>query len=111
MRDIELYQQLLGLAEPWAVTRVELSLGEHRVDVYVEHPRRSRFGCPEAGCEHAELPVYDHSEQRRWRHLDSMQFFTFLHARPPRVACPTHGVRQVRLAWAGQPRRNPTHPG
>jgi transposase len=27
-------------------------------------------------------------------------FLTYLHARPPRVACPVHGVRQVRLPWA-----------
>jgi hypothetical protein len=26
LRDIELYQQLLGLAAPWTVTRVELSV-------------------------------------------------------------------------------------
>jgi transposase len=46
------------------------------------------------------LPLYDHAEERAWRHLDSCQFQTYLHARPPRVQCPTHGVRQVRLPWA-----------
>jgi transposase len=100
MRDIELYQRLLGLAEPWTVTRVELSIERRRVDVHVGHARGTRFACPEAGCEHAALPVYDHSEQRAWRHLDSLQFLTYLHARPPRVQCPIHGVRQVRLPWA-----------
>jgi len=35
-----------------------------------------------------------------WRHLDTCQYQTFLHARVPRVACPTHGVRQVRVPWA-----------
>jgi transposase len=53
--------------------------------------------CPDCG---AELPVYDHAEERAWRHLDSCQFKTFLHARPPRVRCAEHGVRQVRLPWA-----------
>src|SRR6266436_7502421 len=33
-------------------------------------------------------------------HLDSCQFLTYLHAQTPRVECPTHGVRQVRLPWA-----------
>jgi hypothetical protein len=47
VRDTQLYQQLLGLAEPWSVIRVELSMSQARVDVWVEHPRRSRFGCPE----------------------------------------------------------------
>lgn len=97
MRDTQLYQQLLGLAQPWSVTRVELSVAEARVDVWVEHPRRSRFGCPECG---AQLFVHDHAEERVWRHLDSCQFLTYLHGRPPRVDCPEHGVRQVRLPWA-----------
>jgi transposase len=35
-----------------------------------------------------------------WRHLDTCQYQTFLHARVPRVACPTHGVRQVAVPWA-----------
>jgi transposase len=100
MRDIELYQHLLGLADPWSVTRVELSLAQGRVDVWVDHPRRVRFACPQAGCDHASLPVRDHADEREWRHLDSMQFLTFLHARPPRVDCPDHGVAQVRLPWA-----------
>lgn len=38
--------------------------------------------------------------ERTWRHLDSCQFLTYLHARPPRVSCPEHGVRQVSLPWA-----------
>ena len=46
------------------------------------------------------LSVYDHSGERAWRHLDSCGFLTFLHASPPRVVCPEHGVRQVRLPWA-----------
>jgi transposase len=97
MRDTELYQQLLGLAPPWTVDRVELSVGDRRVDVWVDHPRGHRFACPE--CDR-ELAVYDHADERSWRHLDSCQFLTYLHARAPRVDCPEHGARQVRLPWA-----------
>ena len=97
MRDTELYRHLLGLLEPWEVSRVELSVQDQRVDVWAEHPKRTRFACPECG---TELAVYDHSEERSWRHLDSCQFLTFLHARPPRVECATHGVRRARLPWA-----------
>jgi transposase len=79
------------------VSRVELSVDGGRVDVWAEHPKRTRFTCP--GCD-LELPVYDHGEERSWRHLDSCAFLTYLHARPPRVECPTHGVRQVALPWA-----------
>ncbi len=97
MRDTELYRHLLGLVAPWEVERVELSAGDERVDVWVRHRDRTRFACPE--CDTA-LPVYDHSAERAWRHLDSCAFLTFLHASAPRVACPEHGVRQVRLPWA-----------
>jgi hypothetical protein len=38
MRDIELYQQILGLEEPWRVEEVELNIDEGRVDIHVEHP-------------------------------------------------------------------------
>jgi len=68
-----------------------------RVDVLVEHPRLRRFACPE--CDQV-LPVYDHAEKRAWCHLDSCAFLTYLHARHPRVECPTHGDRQVALPWA-----------
>ena len=43
MRDTELYRHLLGLVAPWEVSQVELSAEEGRVDVWVEHPRRTRF--------------------------------------------------------------------
>ena len=97
MRDTELYRQLLGLVEPWQVEGVELSVKGQKVDVFVGHAKGVHFACPECG---AELPVYDHSEERAWRHLGSCGFTTWLHARPPRVGCPAHGVRQVLLPWA-----------
>ena len=97
MRDTELYRHLLGLVAPWQVSRVELSVADGRVDVWAQHPRRTRFACPE--CER-KLAVYDHSEERAWRHLDSCGFLTYLHTGPPRVDCPDHGVLQVRLPWA-----------
>jgi transposase len=97
MESKELYRHLLGLQEPWTVARVDLDMAKQHVDVYVEHPRGTRFGCPECGQEYA---VYDHLAERVWRHLDSCQFLTYLHARPPRISCPEHGVRQARLPWA-----------
>jgi transposase len=97
MRDVELYRQLLGIEVPWKVERVELSVAEQRVDVVVSHAKGVRWPCPECG---TEISAYDHAEERAWRHLDSCGFITWLHARPPRVSCPAHGVRQVRLPWA-----------
>jgi len=47
-----------------------------------------------------DLSVYDHAPERAWRHLDTCQFKTFLHARIPRMECSTRGVRQVKVSWA-----------
>lgn len=97
MRDTDLYRHLLGVEDPWFVSEVQLDVTELRVDVWIEHPKGLQWPCPECG---AEGTLHDHAEERVWRHLDSCQFQTFLHARPPRVVCPEHEVRQVRLPWA-----------
>jgi transposase len=97
MQDTELYRHLLGIKKPWSVAKVELAVKEQRVDVFVEHKPGQEFACPE--CDR-KLGVYDHAEERTWRHLDSCHFATVLRARIPRVECPDHGVRQAKVPWA-----------
>jgi len=97
MRDTELYRYLMGIESPWTIARVDLDVKQQRVDVWAEHRRGTRWQCPE--CD-TDLATYDHAEERVWRHLDSCQFQTYLHARPPRVNCAKHGVKQVRVPWA-----------
>jgi len=97
VKDTELYRHLLGIEKPWNVARVELDVKEQQVNVFVEHKAGQEFTCPE--CER-KLGVYDHAEERSWRHLDSCQFATMLRARIPRVQCPEHGVRQASVPWA-----------
>src|SRR5690606_18506829 len=67
------------------------------VSVYAVHDKDATFSCPECG---SRCPLYDHDEERSWRHLDSCQFETHLRARLPRVKCNEHGVRQARVPWA-----------
>lgn len=97
MRDVDLYRHLLGLETPWTVAKVDLDVKAGRVDVWAEHRKAATWACPECG---TACGLYDHAEERVWRHLDSCQFLTYLHARVPRVKCPTHGVKQVTVAWA-----------
>ena len=42
MDSTELYRQLLGVTSPWTVERVEMSVHDVRVDVYLRHRRASR---------------------------------------------------------------------
>jgi transposase len=73
MRDTELYEALLGLKKPWRVTSVKLDSAAGRVDVWVEGTPGTKWDCPE--CK-VKASVYDHSEERVWRHLDTCQFGT-----------------------------------
>lgn len=97
MKDTELYRHLLGVVEPWTVDRVELNAKDRQVDVWAGHPDQVRWPCPKCG---QLLPVFDHAEERVWRHLDSCHFRTFLHARVPWVECPKDGRIQVKVPWA-----------
>jgi transposase len=97
MQDRQLYQQILGLTAPWVVERVELELEAGAVHVYVGHPATAAWACPECG---RLCPLHDHAPQRTWRHLDTCQYQTLLHAAVPRTNCPEHGVRLVRVPWA-----------
>ena len=92
MRDTDLFQLALGLQSPWLVTRSEFAVGPGQLDLYVDFPRGSRFACAECGRE--GCAVHD-TKDETWRHLDFFQHRTLLHARVPRVICPTCGVRKV----------------
>lgn len=95
MHDRELYSRLLGLTAPWSVSEIRLDMPKKQVEVFIVHsaPRES---CPECG---EECPKHD-SLERKWRHLDTMQFVTLLVAKVPRIDCKEHGVRQVKVPWA-----------
>jgi transposase len=97
MQDRELYRQILGIEAPWWVERVELKVAEGEVHVYLEHQEMESWPCPECG---GGCQLHDHQEERQWRHLDTCQYQTILHARPPRSECGEHGVRVVKLPWA-----------
>src|SRR3989442_15266 len=96
MRDRELYATILGVQAPWTVERVELDVAGGAVHVWLTRAEGAPAPCPE--CQTA-CPIYDHRE-REWRHLDTCQLQTRLHARVPRVDCPTHGVVQSAVPWA-----------
>ena len=95
MQDFQLYQQILGLTEPWRVEQVTLKLKEKTVEVRVGYAD-TLWGCPQ--CQQ-RMQIHDY-EERRWRHLDSCQFQTIIVSRVPVVRCPTHGTQTVAVPWA-----------
>ena len=92
------YQRLPGLEEPWTVSSLVEDIPRQRVDLQLSHAPGTRFACPHC---RQECTVHDQAPERRWRHLDALQFKTYLTTRPPRIRCPEHGVVSVSLPWAG----------
>lgn len=94
----ELYKKMLGLGGDWEVSLVDLDLKESKVVIHLSH--QSKQGCC-SDCEKS-AQVYDYSAERKWRHLDTMQFSTVLVAKSPRVKCSDCGVKTAFLPWAGK---------
>ena len=92
------YSQLLGAQVPWEISKVDLDMSAHRVDVEIEYTGVTG-ACPECG---ANCPRHDDRKPRSWRHLDTMQFATCLHCSVPRVRCQAHGARTVKVPWVGK---------
>lgn len=97
MQDRQWYEQILGIGSPWLVSRVELDLKAGEVHVYLGHTETTSWCCPECG---EACPLHDHQPERIWRHLDTCQYQTLLHAELPRTRCEADGVRVVQIPWA-----------
>ena len=91
------YSQLLGLGSAWLVDDVDLSLQDQRVVIRLRHDSSVPVSCPECG---QACKLHDHAPERRWRHLDTMQFETVLSARVPRSKCLECGVKTIAVPWA-----------
>jgi transposase len=95
MKDTALYQQILGLTEPWQVESVALKPREQEIEVRVTFAE-TVWACPQCA---QRMQIHDY-EERRWRHLDSCQFKTILVSRVPIVRCSEHGSQTVAVPWA-----------
>ncbi|WP_090927696.1 transposase family protein [Salibacterium qingdaonense] len=97
MKDLEsaydIFESGLNIQAPWHISYRTLTEKEKTLHIYIGYARGSRFPCPDCG--HHHCPVHDILDQdRTWRHLDFWQYKTILHAKMPRVNCPS--CRKIR---------------
>ena len=71
-----------GIESPWKVARVELRRADGEVHIFLEHDEQVRWPCRQCS---AVCALHDH-QPGRWRHLDTCQYRTILHARVEAVA-------------------------
>jgi transposase len=95
--DRSLYSQILEIRPPWFVSGVSVDPAREEVLVRVELLRGSELRCPVCS---AVCSGYDSGEDRRWRHLDSCGFKTYLVSKTIRMNCPEHGVKTLGVPWS-----------
>jgi hypothetical protein len=59
------YGKILGIESPWDFADVRLDQEVSVVHVTLAHEERTRWKCP---CCDRALAIYDHVEERQWRH-------------------------------------------
>ena len=92
MRTEEFFEKLLEFGEEWKVKDVESVAQSDEVDIYVEYV--------------GEGQVYDYAPPRRWRHLDIMQYKTYINAALPRLKMIDGSVKTVTAPWADKHERH-----
>lgn len=85
MNDTHLYEEILGLKDPWYVAAVRLEVAKGEVEIEVRY-RDTEWAC--SVCRN-RMHIHEYTE-RRWRHLDSCQCKTIIVCQVPRVQCSEH---------------------
>ncbi len=97
MKDTALFTHLLGLSAPWRIMAITPDLIDKSMTIQIDWPKGTKGACSTCN---ALCAVYDHREQRTWRHLDTMQFKTRLVAQVPRIHCKEHGIKSLKVLMA-----------
>jgi transposase len=79
MKDTKFFEQALELVAPWKVLEVNLDVSAKKIEVKVDCGSAQMWLDPQSG---KRLHVHGY-EQRRWRHLPTMQFETIIVAQVP----------------------------
>ncbi len=94
--EITLFEQALGIQDPWYITKVDFTVENKRLDIYIDFKAGTSFCYEEEwGCK-----VHD-TKQKTWRHLNFFDHECYLHARVPRVKTQDNKVKMVKAPWAG----------
>lgn len=87
------FENLLNLGQDWKVEKIKHDTESDEVDIFVKWVG--------AGSLKTDEKIYDYRKVRRWRHLDILQYKTFISARIPRVKDSTGKVKSLDVPWAG----------
>lgn len=91
----QFFDIVLNFGDEWRVDDVKVNFKLEEVDIYVSYIS-DKADCPES---FETCSIYDHRNSRRWRHLDTLQFKTYINCKVPRVKSAL-GVKTISVPWA-----------
>lgn len=98
----QFFDLLLNLSEDWQVDDVIVNFKSEEVTIMIKHVGK-QVKCPDSL---DMFTIYDHAPERTWRHLDTMQYKTYISCRLPRVKNKTGKVVTIRPPWASKHERH-----
>lgn len=97
----DFFEKLLNFGSEWRVERIDFN-ENNEVDIYL------KWNLEEYKKTHIETYefVHDYRDYRRWRHLDILEFKTFINAKIPRVKSKDGSIASVKTPWASEGNRH-----
>ena len=95
---MSMFEQSLGIREPWHVDQALFNEQDRAVHLYVKFRKTALYACPICGDMSRRYDNED--EERIWRHGDVLFYPCYVHCLRPRVKCDRHGVHVVTPPWA-----------
>ena len=91
---------LFGFGPEWTIVRLTVDAKLLRIDIYIVHSGKNLV-CPETG---EAGTLYDHREERTWRHRNISGCMCYVHCRVPRVET-SSGIKTIEVPWASRSSR------
>lgn len=85
-------EKVLDVRKPWSIQYVEVIHSANVLRIKIDYLKGSNFPCPKCN---KESLVHD-GKYREWRHLDFLQYNTFLEIKIPRTKCEECGVLTIK---------------
>ena len=96
MQNQEFFRFLLGLTFEWDIKEVKVDKAVDEIDIFIE------YNSSQGICPHTKqvCSIYDLRENRRWRHLNIMQYKTYINCRVPRVINDDNKISTIEVPWS-----------
>lgn len=90
------FDLLLNLTDDWQVTDISTNYKLKEIRLTITHIGK-QCECPDS---FDLCSIYDHAPQREWRHLDTMEFKTFILCKLPRITTKKGNIKTISPPWA-----------